>query len=227
MTLAGTCTARRQLWLPLLLVVSLAGAFELSHRLLDYVRDAFGNAAYQRLEDWQRLTNLARNAPIDRQLTLVNSFFNRARFVSDMEHWGQEDYWATPVELLATNGGDCEDFAIAKYLTLKSMGVPDDQMRIVYVKALSLNQAHMVLAWYREPDADPLILDNLINDIKPASQRTDLEPVYSFNGAGLWLNQSDRRTKRIGDAAGLEHWKDLNQRLDRTLAGRALPADAK
>ncbi|KPQ01626.1 transglutaminase-like cysteine peptidase [Marinobacter sp. HL-58] len=188
-------------------------AFELSDRLMDYVRTEFGEEAHSRLETWQNLHNMAANAPVDRQLRLVNSFFNRASFVTDMEHWGEEDYWATPVELLTTNGGDCEDFSIAKYLTLKSMGVPDEQLRIVYVKALELNQAHMVLAWYPEPDADPLILDNLINDIKPASQRPDLEPVYSFNGDGLWLNRSGGDSKRIGDAEKLAHWQDLNSRL--------------
>ncbi|WP_040886657.1 transglutaminase-like cysteine peptidase [Marinobacter santoriniensis] len=207
----------RSFWLSLLLVVSLAGALELSSRLLDYVQKEFGQAAYQRLEDWKRLTDLAQNAPTNRQLRLVNSFFNRVRFVSDIQHWGEEDYWATPVELLTTNGGDCEDFSIAKYLTLKSMGVPDDQMRIVYVKALELNQAHMVLAWYARPDADPLILDNLINDIKPASQRTDLEPVYSFNGEGLWLNQSGGERTRIGEAKKLSRWKELNNRLSEAL----------
>jgi predicted transglutaminase-like cysteine proteinase len=190
-------------------------ALELSDRLLSYVRSEFGDAAYQRLESWQRLQNLAGHAPIDRKLFLVNSFFNRVRFVSDIQHWGEEDYWATPIELLATNGGDCEDFSIAKYLTLKDMGVPDDQLRIVYVKALTLNQAHMVLAWYPEPGADPLILDNLTNEIKPASQRTDLEPVYSFNGDGLWLNQSGDR--RIGEAQKLSRWQELNRRLTESL----------
>lgn len=151
------------------------------------------------------------------RLQLVNSFFNRLRFVTDMQHWGEEDYWATPVELLVTNGGDCEDFSIAKYLTLKAMGVPDEQLRIVYVKALELNQAHMVLAWYPEPDADPLILDNLINDIRPASERTDLEPVYSFNGEGLWLNQSSGRHQKIGEARKLSRWQELRQRLTEPL----------
>lgn len=209
--------SRRSALMPILLAVTLAGAFELSNQLLEYVRKEFGAEAEQRLDDWQRLHTLAANAPTDRQLRLVNSFFNRVRFLSDIRHWGEEDYWATPVELLTTNGGDCEDFSIAKYLTLKSMGVPDDQLRIVYVKALELNQAHMVLAWYPEPDADPLILDNLINDIKPASQRTDLEPVYSFNGDGLWLNRSGGERTRIGQAENLARWQDLNDRLNRTL----------
>lgn len=188
-------------------------AFELGDKLMEYVRTEFGDEAHGRLRTWQNLHNMAVNAPVARQLRLVNSFFNRARFVTDIAHWGEEDYWATPVELLTTNGGDCEDFSIAKYLTLKSMGVPDEQLRIVYVKALELNQAHMVLAWYPEPDADPLILDNLINAIKPASQRTDLEPVYSFNGDGLWLNRSGGANQRIGEAEKLSRWQDLNSRL--------------
>lgn len=213
METAARRISRRSLLFPLLLFVATVASFELSDRLLNYVREEFGQEAHARLEDWQKLQRIAANAPRERQLALVNTFFNRVRFVSDMEHWGEEDYWATPVELLTTNGGDCEDFSIAKYLTLKSMGVPDEELRIVYVKALDLNQAHMVLAWYPTPDADPLILDNLINQIKPASQRNDLEPVYSFNGEGLWLNQSGGQQQRIGDAGKLGHWQDMNKRL--------------
>ncbi len=202
----------------LMLAAALVGAFELSSRLMNYVQQEFGTEAFERLENWQRLHKLASNAPVERQLELVNRFFNRVKFVSDIRHWGEEDYWATPVELLTTNAGDCEDFSIAKYLTLKSMGVPDDQLRVVYVKALELNQAHMVLAWYSEPDADPLILDNLINEIKIASQRTDLEPVYSFNGEGLWLNNSSGgEGERIGEAQKLSRWQDLNERLTDSL----------
>lgn len=213
-TAASNPRRRGSLLSMLLMVITLSvAAFELSERLMSYVRSEFGEKAHGRLESWQNLHDMASRAAIDRQLRLVNSFFNRVRFVSDIAHWGEEDYWATPVELLTTNGGDCEDFSIAKYLTLKSMGVPDEQLRIVYVKALELNQAHMVLAWYPEPDADPLILDNLINEIKPASQRRDLEPVYSFNGDGLWLNRSGGDSERIGEARKLEHWQSLNDRM--------------
>lgn len=214
MVTAASAFRRRTTLMPaLLLVTAVVGALELSSRLMDYVQEEFGSEAYERLENWQRLHTLAANAPVERQLRLVNRFFNRVKFVSDIEHWGEEDYWATPVEFLTTNAGDCEDFSIAKYLTLKSMGVPDDQLRVVYVKALELNQAHMVLAWYPEPDADPLILDNLINEIKPASQRNDLEPVYSFNGEGLWLNNTGGERKRIGEAQKLSRWQELNGRL--------------
>ncbi|MBW4933073.1 transglutaminase-like cysteine peptidase [Marinobacter sp. F4206] len=212
-TAASACRRQTPLLPALLLVTALCGALELSSQLMNYVQEEFGSEAYERLENWQRLHTLAANAPVERQLRLVNRFFNRVNFVSDIQHWGEEDYWATPVEFLTTNAGDCEDFSIAKYLTLKSMGVPDDQLRVVYVKALDLNQAHMVLAWYSEPDADPLILDNLINEIKPASQRTDLEPVYSFNGEGLWANNAGGERKRIGEAQKLSRWQELNNRL--------------
>jgi predicted transglutaminase-like cysteine proteinase len=194
---------------------SVGNALELTDPLVSSVRTEFGDEAYQRLQNYQRLQALASKAPIDRQLRLVNSFFNQLRFVSDIEHWGKEDYWATPMELLTTNAGDCEDFSIAKYQTLRSMGVPDEQLRIVYVKALELNQAHMVLAWYPRRGADPLILDNLINDIKLASQRSDLEFVYSFNGSGLWFSKAGQE-KRIGEAEKLSRWHELNQRMQRS-----------
>lgn len=210
----------RSVCVPFLVVILLvsvtATAIDLSNKVLEYVQREFGAEARSRLDQWQRLYDMAGSAETERKLALVNSFFNRVHFVNDIQHWGEEDYWATPVELLATNGGDCEDFSIAKYLTLKAMGVPDDQLKITYVKAVELNQAHMVLAWYPTPGADPLILDNLINEIKPASQRPDLEPVYSFNGEGLWLNQG-RETSRIGDATRLSRWIGLNERLVESL----------
>ena len=196
----------------LLSTISFAGV-QLSQQLLDFVRSEFGEPAHQRLIQWQDLDAAGADWSSERKIELVNAFFNQVRFVNDIRHWGEEDYWATPVELLTTNGGDCEDFSIAKYVTLKSMGIPDEQLRIVYVKALELNQAHMVLAWYPTPMADPLILDNLTPAIKPASERSDLEPVYSFNGDGLWLNRRGGGDKRIGEAQKLSRWQDLNSRL--------------
>ena len=124
----------------------------------------------------------------------------------------QQDYWATPIEFLRKGAGDCEDFALAKYFTLREMGVPANQLRITYVKALQLNQAHMVVTWYATPDAIPLVLDNLKTAILPATQRTDLLPVYAFNGEGLWLPQSGGN-KRVGDSKRLSRWQDLLTRM--------------
>ena len=143
----------------------------------------------------------------------VNDFFNQARFVDDQTLWNEEDYWATPVELLARNAGDCEDYAIAKFFTLLSAGFNEDKLQISYVKALELNQAHMVLAYYEAPDAEPLILDNINSNILPASERPDLEPVYSFNGLGLWLNRFERdKAKRLGGPEVMSNWNDMLRR---------------
>ena len=141
----------------------------------------------------------------------ANDFFNAVPWLTDLEHWGVEDYWATPMETLASNGGDCEDYSIGKYFTLRITGVEDIKLRLTYVKSLQYNQAHMVLAYYDSPDAEPLILDNINQSILPASQRPDLLPVYGFNAEGLWLAKS-RRSLYSGEG-GLPQWQKLLQRL--------------
>lgn len=117
-------------------------------------------------------------------LRFVNDLFNRTPQITDATHWGVEDYWATPAELVASNGGDCEDFVIAKYFALREIGVPAEKMRLTYVKASHEERIenHMVLAYYPTPEAEPLLLDNIMPQILPASKRPDLMPVYEFNG---------------------------------------------
>ena len=126
------------------------------------------------------------------KLFAINQFFDRRIvFATDMEVWGQLDYWASPLEMLGKGRGDCEDYVIGKYFSLLAAGVPVAKMRLVYVRATIGGPggevvAHMVLAYYATPDAEPLILDNLIGEIRPASRRPDLQPVFSFNSEGLW-----------------------------------------
>lgn len=147
------------------------------------------------------------------RLTAVNNFFNqRVAFRDDIDVWGQIDYWATPLELLDKGAGDCEDYAIAKYFSLRRMGIPSEKLRITYVKALRQNRAHMVLTYYSSPQAQPLVLDSLMDAIKPASQRTDLLPVYAFNGEGLWLTGA-AGNKKVGDTKRLSRWQDLLKKM--------------
>jgi predicted transglutaminase-like cysteine proteinase len=151
----------------------------------------------------------------DRQkLEKVNNFFNgNVAFVDDIDIYGVEDYWATPIEFLATGAGDCEDFAIAKFFTLKTMGVGESKLNITYVKALSYNIHHMVLTYYPEPGAEPLVLDNLVESINPAGKRPDLLPIFSFNGTGLWLAKERGRGKFAGSSSRLKAWRGLLQRM--------------
>lgn len=166
-----------------------------------------------RLDEWQQLIQREANSSESEQLKAVNRFFNlQLRYREDTDIWGQLDYWATPVESLQRGAGDCEDYAIAKYFTLRQLGVPVDKLRITYVKALQLNQAHMVLTYYPHPGAMPLVLDNLIDSIEPANQRTDLRPVYAFNAEGLWMpGQGGER--QVGDSKRLSRWQDLLKKM--------------
>lgn len=144
------------------------------------------------------------------RLSRLNSFFNRrVAYRDDRDVWGQVDYWATPLEMLSRGAGDCEDYAIGKYLSLIAAGVSPAKMRLVYVRAEvgGAILAHMVLAYYPEPLAEPLILDNLITDIRPASRRPDLAPVFSFNAEGLW--QGVGSTTAGDPVARLSRWREV------------------
>ena len=209
----------QHLFLLVLLLVSIpvnAGNGSFSAEFLDHIQQQFGQGAKQRVSEWQALIK-SEQAAHDSEWDLihtVNNFFNKMRFISDQKHWQRADYWATPVEFLSTNGGDCEDFSIAKYFTLLEIGVPDERLRITYVKAIKLNQAHMVLAYYETPEGEPLILDNLIPRIESASRRTDLLPVYSFNGKNLWMAKERGQGRRVaGSSQGINLWRDLTVRM--------------
>ncbi|MDX1574062.1 MAG: transglutaminase-like cysteine peptidase [Methylophaga sp.] len=166
------------------------------------------SATEQRVASWRQLVDSGRNWSEQRQLEATNDFINQNQFVDDIIHWGKEDYWATPLQTIVTEGGDCEDFAVAKYFTLTEMGMSADKLRLTYVKALTLNQAHMVVSYYPAQDATPLVLDNLDPVIRPATQRNDLLPVYSFNAEGLWLNKQ-QNAEYVNDSSRLSLWQQL------------------
>jgi predicted transglutaminase-like cysteine proteinase len=183
-----------------------------SDRLVEQFVQRFREPARARIDAWKRFARDQKPAsPRElEQLGVVNRFLNRVPFVEDEVHWRMADYWATPGESVASNGADCEDFSIAKYFLLKELGVPVTRLRMVYVKSLRLNQAHMVLAYYATPGADPLVLDNLEDTVRPASQRTDLVPVYSFNDEDVWVEARGR----IGSPRQIRNWAALLARLD-------------
>jgi predicted transglutaminase-like cysteine proteinase len=178
--------------------------------------DAERGTMRARLTGWKELLASAGNRGADEatKLKLVNDFMHRTPFYCDPVMWCAEDYWAKPAEFLANDGGDCEDFSIAKYFTLKALGVPDARLRIIYAVYRRGGQgafsgAHMVLAYYERPDAEPLILDNLNPAILPASKRPDLEPIFGFNSDGLWSakEQKGRGQPSTPYRAWSDHWR--------------------
>ena len=183
---------------------------------IEKLTQTYGQTARTRLLQWRMIMSDAKyKSLVDQQkIVLVNDFMNLTPFKTDQEHWGKADYWATPTEFLSTNGGDCEDYSIAKYFTLRALGVPDEKLQIMYVKeTVVFKEAHMVLAYFATPDAEPVILDNINKVILPASKRTDLTPVYSFNGTGLW---AAKQRQSSGSSSSISNWKELQTRMKGT-----------
>ena len=207
------------------LLITLAGLLSLPSSAWDQnlqrtiMQSRYGDDGVAILGAWQNLIADSSGLTEHKQLEQVNNFFNQnIRYQDDLVSWRKTDYWATPLETLGMRVADCEDYTIAKYVTLIKLGIPIERLRLIYVKAQIGNsdsgrfQAHMVLGYYPSPDAMPLVLDNLVSDIKPATQRTDLRPIFSFNSDGLWLG--NRRASQADPGARLSRWRDVLERID-------------
>jgi predicted transglutaminase-like cysteine proteinase len=190
-------------------------------RILQLAQSRYGAKATQMVQSWNEMMQAAQSMNEQDKVKRVNEFFNRKiQFGEDQAVWGENDYWATPLEFMGKGVGDCEDFAITKYFALRSLNVPNDRLRITYVKARiggprsDVTQAHMILGYYEDPAGEPLILDNLITELRPASRRTDLMPVFSFNSEGLWTGSGAAEKKDAsGSTAKLSRWRDLIARM--------------
>lgn len=204
-------------WTGILLLTwgALASDLDKIHRL---AMQRYGQGAVDTLQLWRTTLERGSGQSELKKLALVNDFFNRRMlFESDVVTWNQEDYWATPLEFMGRGAGDCEDFTIAKYITLLTMGVPNERLRLIYVRARIggpgsvRSEAHMVLGYYAQPTDEPLIMDNLIGTIRPATQRDDLAPVFSFNSDGLWAPGS--QASLADPTARLSRWRDVLTRM--------------
>jgi predicted transglutaminase-like cysteine proteinase len=188
-------------------------------RLSQLASARYGAEARQMVERWQDLLTIGKLSEMEK-VRRVNDFFNRRiSYAEDIEIWGQSDYWATPLEVMSRGLADCEDFATSKYFSLLQMGVPADRLRITYVKARiggmhsKVVIAHMVLGYYPDRSGEPMILDNLIDEIRPASRRLDLTPVFSFNSEGLWVGVTQGKQSNGSPTARLSRWRDLLVRM--------------
>lgn len=149
----------------------------------------------------------------------VNAYVNSVvTYEVDDVVWKESDYWASPAELLGRGQGDCEDYAIAKYILLMKSGVPEENLRLIYVKAKiggrrsSVTQAHMVLGYFHPGASQPLILDSLVDEVLPARDRTDLTPVFSFNSQGLWGPGNQKASG--SSTAKLSRWRNVFRKLE-------------
>jgi predicted transglutaminase-like cysteine proteinase len=136
--------------------------------------------------DWLSFLDGLRNADRWYQLQAVNHEMNKRRYVTDPVNWGVEDYWESPGEFLVRDG-DCEDYAIAKYLSLKRLGWSDENLRVVAVRDLNLNVGHAVLIAYYE--GATWLLDNQVGTVINTDRVTHYQPVFSINETAWWRHR--------------------------------------
>jgi predicted transglutaminase-like cysteine proteinase len=188
------------------------------NRLSELAKQRYGDTAYNDILELNQVIVAFKNAQDEDKLKAINDYFNKKlEFVDDIIVWKQSDYWATPLESIGKRAGDCEDFSIAKYTMLRVLNIPNDKLRLTYVRAklydgdLLTVKAHMVLSYYKTPNSIPLILDNLTPEILPANQRPDLTPIFSFNDKSLWVGGNNQAN--TNSQSHLSKWRDVLTRI--------------
>lgn len=144
------------------------------------------------MTDWKRDLMAYQGMPLRQMAESVNALVNRTEYIEDTNNYGQSDYWATPIEFF-TRGGDCEDFAIAKYVSLRALGVPENRMRIAIVQDMKKNIPHAVLIVYTDDGA--MVLDNQNKRALDTSSITHYKPIFSINRTAWWLHTKPDSTR--------------------------------
>lgn len=147
---------------------------------------AMNSASGQKVvREWKENLQTLQGLPLEAMARGVNDLINRVEYINDSRNWGKSDYWETPIEFFS-RGGDCEDFAIAKYASLRALGVPEDRLRITILQDTQKGIPHAVLALYT--DSDVLILDNQIKNVRSSSSIGHYKPIFSINRNAWWLH---------------------------------------
>lgn len=153
-----------------------------SHKL----NDICGDDRYSpcKLKEWKDFLTALQDKPLREQLESINSFINKYPYITDIVNWGVDNYWETPYEF-QRKSGNCKDYAIAKLMSLRALGVSGDILRVVVVQDLNLGGIiHAVLIAY--DDGEGLILDNQIKQVVPALKIYHYVPIYSINERHWW-----------------------------------------
>lgn len=191
-----------------------------SENIIRYVAKEYGGNADKRLRLLNTLIQNNIDRPVREKLDLVNTTLNKLPWLTDQQHWKQADYWATPLETITTFGGDCEDIAIAKWIVLRLIGIPDKHLRLAYVKIKRTGESHMVLLYIENPLDPPvqqhaLVLDNYIDAVKKGTERKDLLAVYLFDAKGNLIlftdNGKERSIKGVYEQRNLKKLDELKK----------------
>lgn len=149
--------------------------------------EASEKMSLQRQQGWNHILASSQNSDRMQMLRAVNAMANQYDYIEDKDGWGSRDYWATPTQFFTKGGGDCEDYAIVKYMALRAMGWNPADMRIVILHDTRLNEMHAVLAVNLE--GTTYLLDNQLQDIADATKVRHYRPIYSINEQAWWRYQ--------------------------------------
>lgn len=137
------------------------------------------------MSGWQNTIKSLQGKPLSVQLAGINTFANAYPYRQDIDVWGLSDYWASPKEFF-TRSGDCEDYSILKFFSLRALGVPNDKLRLVVVQDTVRNIAHAVLAVYDNKQI--YILDSLFSAVLTQDFVKQYKPYYSVNETTRWAH---------------------------------------
>ena len=180
-------------FLPVVKVIVLSGLFLSKCTLANHKNDFLLSEVNQsmnveqcdettkRLTQWEQMVFHDLGKSIETKLKMVNDFFNQMQWMDDKELWNKKDYWATPIESLIRNSGDCEDFAIAKYFTLLAMDIPEEQLKITFVR-VNNQLGHMVLLALNQESLDEFtqVISHKFKDVAPYLQKSLRERIQLY-----------------------------------------------
>ena len=193
-----------------------------SEKVFTLVEQEYGEEAAKRLRTLHNMARDNQDLPVNEKLQLVNDTLNSLPWIADREHWKTADYWATPLETIATFGGDCEDIAVAKWVVLRYFGISRDHLRLAYVKIKKTGEDHIVLLYVDKPEAPPgeqgiLVLDNYTSEIKPGPERKDLLAIFitdaDDNVTLLSDNSGERTIKGVYQGRKVRNLDDLKKKI--------------
>jgi len=188
-----------------------------SNEIIHKIAKKYDYFAKRRFEYLNQLLQDNKDTSEEEKLNVVNQFYNGVKYASDWKIYHKMDYWATPLQFLGKDKGDCEDYVIAKYFALRYLGISYKKLFFTYVRSSKFKAAHMVLTYYKTPRSEPLVLDNNNQKIFPASQRKDLTPVYNFNGEELYKISGKGSGKKVHNQKVHNKWDTLIQNMKRNL----------
>ncbi len=140
---------------------------------------AAGRAALAVMDEARDTDGLAR-------IGIVNRSVNAAvRYVSDDQQHGLADVWSSPLATLASGAGDCEDYAIAKYMLLRQLGVAEADLMLLLVRDNAVRQDHAVLGV--RVDGRWLVLDNRQARVLDPDQLAHFTPLFALDHDGVGL----------------------------------------